>query len=327
MGGLWAPSLRLHKALQSLETVVAIRSKVLELKRQLASDLRQVKGVLATKKEYLESFNFIEKSFKVLPSTKTPPEPKSEQVSGEGKSASRSASSIETENTKPSGGLDQKAIINTVATAGTKPSGGLEKKGSTGDIDGLDQKYPLPNGTKAEVDEGNPFVRQHRKETVATWKKRFKSWFAEICALLGEGRDEVKSFYAAEKATLTLKTMRTLNQIRPQLKNIQTALHLAAPEILSQGKNNENWQKVYDKIIHVISAANEAEKKAVDEEEEQKKSKRKRKEASKSSQETPGFLNDLQVVMVTDGEEDGPETTTTTLSSMAATIETNVVRK
>ena len=137
----------------------------------------------------------------------------------------------------------------------------------------------------------------------------------------------MKSFYAAEKATLTLKTMRTLNQIRPQLKNIQTALHLAAPEILSQGKNNENWQKSYDKIIHVISAANEAEKKAVDDEEEQKKSKRKRKEASKSSQETPGFLNDLQVVMVTDGEEDGPETTTTTLSSMAATIETNVVRK
>lgn len=146
-----------------------------------------------------------------------------------------------------------------------------------------------------------------------------------LCILLDEGRHDLKHFNEAEKAYFLVKKMRSFKVLLPQMKKIKDLLGKAAQEIQSKVKENPNWNKAHKEIMNAVSAAENAEKRA----EEAKKEtpvKKKKQKSEKTKSETPGYLTNLEVVMVGDEEEGAPETTTP-LSSTATTKETNVDRK
>ena len=120
-----------------------------------------------------------------------------------------------------------------------------------------------------------------------------------------------------------MRKVRTLKVFEPQLKVLKVHLLEGAEEIRSKANGNANWMQAHKKIRDALAVADVEDKKKADE----AKKKTQKKKPGEASQETPGYLDGLQLVMVTDDLECVPQTTTTTLSSTATQTETNVVRK
>ena len=224
---------------------------------------------------------------------------------------------------KPLRGLEKKINVDGGVDGGTtdKPLRGLEKES---DVDRVaDTKQP-PRDAPFE----SPLVREP-KEVCLVWKKRFLEWMQTMSSLLGEGRHDLTHWREAEKRVVVMKSTRSLKVFGPQIKEVKSDLFESAREILSKASGNETWLQAHLRISKAVAAAEVEEKRQKAEETKKalKKKQQKKKNTQEVTLETPGYLADLEIQMVSGDLGSVPETTTPTLSLTATPKKTNVVRK